>query len=489
MSARNDSTSTTATAVGRLLIAALVLLASSGVLSVALAAAADDFPTDANSAIKRFETDVELDDWLDGPVEYIITNEERKAWKDAKTDPARRAFIDWFWARRDIDSRDGENPYRAEFYQRVADVNQRFRGFPRGWKSDRGRIWIVFGRPGGIRRESLTRYGRCSAPEGAVWTYFTQNLPFTGSMGEFFVVFVEIRVGEFVICDPSMGGPGAYPTYLRQALEIMQETLVVDRTLELGEDPTTRPSDFIAEAMDSELPAMIAVETEGGGGIAGVALFPVDIAIRDLLFRPRDERLEAAVRAEVFMDPGDDGAEPVSWGRQWGLSLTERALTELGGLTLRSAIPVEAPDGSYSVRVRIADTTSGAAATWDGEVSVRGDGSAVGPLLVGNATVSFGADDPVLALVGRAEPTVATGEVVTLLAWVRGAVPASDEITLRLTEADGEAYDLPVDSVQIIEGAAAALVITTRVENVLAGRYSIELDAGVGTASSAVNVR
>jgi hypothetical protein len=319
-----------------------------------------------------------------------------------------------------------------------------------------------------------------------MWTYFTQNMPFQARMGEFFVLFVESRPGQYDLCDPTMGGIGAYPVYLRQALEIMQEAVILDPVTELGEDPTARPSDFISRAIETELPIGIGVVPEVAGG---VALFPVDLAIRDLLFRPQEERLVAGIRAEVFLTPSDDDTEPVSWAREWGLSLTEAALTDLGAFKLRSAIAVPAPAGDYTARVRIADTTSGAAATWDGEVTVGDGGYDVGPLLIGPATVTISESDPVIASVGRDGAAIGNGEVAALLAWVRGPVPAAEEVALRLTSEGGEDTVIAVESLQVFEGTASILVLTTRFENVLAGRYRISLDTPSGTASTVIDVR
>ena len=59
-------------------------------------------------------------DWLDKDVAYIITDEERKAFKKLETDDERERFIEEFWRRRDPDPDTDENEFREEYYERIA---------------------------------------------------------------------------------------------------------------------------------------------------------------------------------------------------------------------------------------------------------------------------------------------------------------------------------------------------------------------------------
>src|SRR5713226_4109970 len=78
-------------------------------------------------------------DWLDKDVAYIITDEERKAFKKLETDDERERFIEEFWRRRDPDPDTDENEFREEYYERIAYANEHFASGIPGWKSDRGR--------------------------------------------------------------------------------------------------------------------------------------------------------------------------------------------------------------------------------------------------------------------------------------------------------------------------------------------------------------
>src|SRR5216110_384262 len=86
-------------------------------------------------------------DWLEKDVVYIITDEERKAFKKLQTDEERERFIEEFWRRRDPDPDTDENEFKEEYYERVAYANEHFASGIPGWKSDRGRIYIMYGKP------------------------------------------------------------------------------------------------------------------------------------------------------------------------------------------------------------------------------------------------------------------------------------------------------------------------------------------------------
>jgi GWxTD domain-containing protein len=85
--------------------------------------------------------------WLDEDVVYIITDEERAAFKQLSNDEERDNFIEAFWQRRDPTPDTEENEFKEEHYQRIAYANEHYAAGVPGWKTDRGRIYIVFGKP------------------------------------------------------------------------------------------------------------------------------------------------------------------------------------------------------------------------------------------------------------------------------------------------------------------------------------------------------
>src|SRR5229473_4840869 len=127
-------------------------------------------------------------DWLDKDVAYIITDEERKAFKKLETDDERERFIEEFWRRRDPDPDTDENEYREEYYERIAYANEHYASGIPGWKTDRGRIYITWGKPdetethpagGNYQREPQEGGGSTSTYPFERWFY--RYLPGVGS--------------------------------------------------------------------------------------------------------------------------------------------------------------------------------------------------------------------------------------------------------------------------------------------------------------------
>src|ERR1022692_1838512 len=83
--------------------------------------------------------------WLNEDVVWIITDEERAAFKQLSNDEERDNFIEAFWQRRDPTPDTEENEYKEEHYRRIAYANEHYAAGIPGWKSDRGRIYIMYG--------------------------------------------------------------------------------------------------------------------------------------------------------------------------------------------------------------------------------------------------------------------------------------------------------------------------------------------------------
>jgi GWxTD domain-containing protein len=148
----------------RLLLSAIV----SGVICVGSAWAQDAKPSDPKGqdqqvdplkrplsqkqqkekakALKQ-ELSKEYKSWLNEDVAWIITDEEKQAFKQLSNDEERDQFIEQFWLRRDPTPDTVENEYKEEHYARIAYANEHFAAGIPGWRTDRGRIYIVYGKP------------------------------------------------------------------------------------------------------------------------------------------------------------------------------------------------------------------------------------------------------------------------------------------------------------------------------------------------------
>ncbi len=97
-------------------------------------------------SLKR-ELKGEYKKWLDEDVRWIITDDERKAFTQLSNDEERDQFIEAFWQRRNPDPDSEDNEFKDEHYRRIAYANEHFPAGIQGWRTDRGRIYIVYGPP------------------------------------------------------------------------------------------------------------------------------------------------------------------------------------------------------------------------------------------------------------------------------------------------------------------------------------------------------
>ncbi len=99
----------------------------------------------ANAKALRQELSKTYRKWLDEDVRWIITDEEKSAFTQLSNDEERDQFIEAFWQRRDPTPDTEENEFKEEHYRRIAYANEHYAAGIPGWKTDRGRMYIVFG--------------------------------------------------------------------------------------------------------------------------------------------------------------------------------------------------------------------------------------------------------------------------------------------------------------------------------------------------------
>ncbi len=99
----------------------------------------------ANAKALKIELSKTYRKWLDEDVRWIITDEEKSTFMQLSNDEERDQFIEAFWQRRDPTPDTEENEFKEEHYRRIAYANEHFAAGIPGWRSDRGRIYIVFG--------------------------------------------------------------------------------------------------------------------------------------------------------------------------------------------------------------------------------------------------------------------------------------------------------------------------------------------------------
>jgi GWxTD domain-containing protein len=95
--------------------------------------------------LKELDTPYKV--WLNEDVVYIISPEERSAFLQLETNEEREQFIEQFWLRRSTNPDLPDNDFKEEHYRRIAYANEHYASGIPGWKTDRGRIYIIWGPP------------------------------------------------------------------------------------------------------------------------------------------------------------------------------------------------------------------------------------------------------------------------------------------------------------------------------------------------------
>ena len=118
--------------------------------------------------------------WLDDDVRWIITDEENSAFKKLSNNAERDNFIEQFWQRRDPTPDTTENEFKEEHYRRLVYADERFAAGIRGRNTDRGRIYVMYGKPDSIDSHPMGGPYQRPAEEGGgqtetypfeVWRY------------------------------------------------------------------------------------------------------------------------------------------------------------------------------------------------------------------------------------------------------------------------------------------------------------------------------
>ncbi|HZM69696.1 MAG TPA: GWxTD domain-containing protein [Candidatus Cryosericum sp.] len=138
--------------------------------------------------------DVPTPGWREGPVRYLLTQEEDQAFRRLATDAERGKFIVRFWASRDPAPSTPENEYRSLFLRRAEDATSLFRteSTKPGWKTDRGKIYILLGPPDDLSQASI----QITGPEIITWIY-RDPPPGTGASPNSQVNFLRDPSGEY----------------------------------------------------------------------------------------------------------------------------------------------------------------------------------------------------------------------------------------------------------------------------------------------------
>ena len=145
-------------------------------------------PKESDRALVQEETQDYFRKWLEQDVVYIITEEEEDVFLRLTNDDERERFIEQFWRRRDSDLRTAVNEFKEEHYRRIAYANDHFFSAKAGWRTDRGRTYILWGppddremRPSGGRYERLIYEGGGTTTTYPFERWIYRHIPGIGS--------------------------------------------------------------------------------------------------------------------------------------------------------------------------------------------------------------------------------------------------------------------------------------------------------------------
>jgi GWxTD domain-containing protein len=141
--------------------------------------------------------------WIETEVPYIISSVEQKNFLSLTTNAERDSFIENFWRIRNPDPGSETNTYKEEHYRRIAYANENFgvRRYEDGWRSERGRMYIILGAP--KQRAQYHDVGNVRPME--IWFYesSTPALP-----PYFYLLFFKPSASEdYRLYSPRFDGP------------------------------------------------------------------------------------------------------------------------------------------------------------------------------------------------------------------------------------------------------------------------------------------
>jgi GWxTD domain-containing protein len=243
--------------------------------------------------------------WIEEIVPYITTKHERKVYKELQTSEERVRFIDTFWGRRDPTPETPENEYQLEHYRRLAYANTFFNAGRPGWRTDRGRIYILLGAPNQIDSDPMGRHAHQYPTE--VWTY--SQSPNPRLPPNLVIAFVDTRsIGDYEITFNMLADSDS----TRRTEALMDENFLDDlaraevRSMNFGR-PGTMTS--IADGLNPELERLS--ELADIAQVPEQAVQPLrEVVTTDFSFDTAT--LDVTPRIEFFRASDDEMAIPVN---------------------------------------------------------------------------------------------------------------------------------------------------------------------------------
>ncbi len=261
---------------------------------------------------KKIVLDLESREFYE-KAQLIMTKEEKKIFEHLPDKESREEFIEAFWARRDPEPYTEENEFKIEFFKRIEYANQRFKEGMPGWKTDRGRIYVIFGPPDKIERNPFPSGLRINGYQ--VWVYYDFN---------FAIEFVDKRGNGTYTFDPYFGVHGEFFDALEEAR--------LGKIFRTEGELKQRFVDFKA-AFDPEKSEII-----------------VSLPINALTFRDEEGLLKADFQFDFFVYE-KEGTEKKKFSRSFQFEEPENKVLEMKNINFRFSYEIEPGEYYFDVTI------------------------------------------------------------------------------------------------------------------------------------------
>lgn len=160
-------------------------------------------------------------------ISYIITPQEERIFREIPPED-RGKFIEAFWRRRDPNPETEVNEFRQAYYTRLAIADKAFKAGVPGWKTDRGRIYILLGPPTDVIKKTM---GDTPTEFGPSKRELSSNILEEGTVNE--------RPSEIWIYNQ-------YPDYFSGPLRLVFVATEGTKDYKLVSDVTIKPMSMIS---------------------------------------------------------------------------------------------------------------------------------------------------------------------------------------------------------------------------------------------------
>jgi GWxTD domain-containing protein len=309
-----------------------------------------------------------LKEWLNGPVGYIITENEKKEFKKLALIEEKQKFIIWFWARRDPNSDTDWSEFQEEFYRRVDYANENFmeKGLE-GWETARGMIFIILGPPEKKWEELIP--GRGSRP--AIFWLYDQFPSVLLDPMEPLVFFDKYRNGHYYLIFPDIR-ERLTSSYRRIIIRHRRFDLIPREFYHVFKEANEKAiknidlkfDDFLVEDIQKNIAELPAIPFQWKVDFEAITAKKIKLNIqitinyRDISYYQMDSTYNATLGLFIRLLQDNDYIHD-EFQDEIKVSLTEDELKAKANEKLQYDCSFNAPPGEYYIEIELKDMKTG----------------------------------------------------------------------------------------------------------------------------------